>query len=194
LRTAREQARTGLALGDPTGMAQTVEAAVLMSQGHGDEALEAIEKVEIVRPTCDVTYGPEGSVRRYLGQWEEAIDLTDVAMRLTGVNKPWYPTIKACSLFLGGRVEQAAAVAELVLEHQPHNLEALLVLTAAQVELGLDRRARATAELIRERYPAVDVAAWLDRSPYRSREVVDRWKDDLISAGAIGSERGDARA
>jgi adenylate cyclase len=185
---AREQAQVGLAMGDPTGMARTVDAAVLLSQGRSQEALEAIEKAEIVRPTCDVTFGLEGSVRRFLGQWEKAVDLTDVAMRLTAVNKPWYPTVKACSLFVGGRVEQAASVAEMVLEHQPHNLEALLVLTAAQVELGLDRRARATAELIRERYPNVDVAAWLEGNPYQDRDVVDRWKDDLVSAGAIAGE------
>ena len=184
---ARDQARVGLASGDLTGMARAVEAAILMSQGHGQEALEAIEQVEILRPTCDVTYGLEGSVRRYLGDWEKAVDLTDKAMRLTGVNKPWYPTVQACSLFMGGRVEQAATMAEMVLEYQPHNLEALLVLTAAQVELGLERRARATAELIRERFPAVDVAAWLEGNPYQGRDVVERWRNDLISAGAIVS-------
>ncbi|MDF1597046.1 MAG: adenylate/guanylate cyclase domain-containing protein [Acidimicrobiia bacterium] len=188
---ARDQAQVGLGLGDPTGLARTVEAAVLMSQGRGAEALEAMEKLEIVRPTCDVTFGLEGSVRRYLGQWEKAIDLTDVAMRLTGVNKPWYPTVKACSLFMGGRVEEAASVAEMVLEHQPHNLEALLVLTAAQVELGLDRRARATAELTRERYPAVDIAHWIDANPYQGRDMVDRWKADLVSAGAVELDLGD---
>jgi len=185
---ARDQARLGLAAGDPTGLAGTVEAAVLLAQGRGQEALEMIEGTEVMRPTCDVTYGLEGSVRRYLGEWDKAVDLTDKAMRLTGVNKPWYPTVKACSLFMGGRVEQAAALAEMVLEHQPRNLEALLVLTAAQVELGLDRRARASAELIRERYPTVDVAVWLDESPYQSRDAVDRWRNDLIAAGAIVSE------
>lgn len=185
LRTAYEQAQIGLEVGDPTGMARTVEAAVLMSQGHGGEALKSIEKVQILRPTCDVTYGLQGSVRRYLGQWDQAVDLTDTAMRLTGVNKPWYPTVKACSLFMGGRVEQAAATAEMVLEHQPRNLEALLVLAAAQVELGLDRRARATADLIRERYPSVDVEAWLEANPYQRKDAVDRWRSDLIAAGAI---------
>jgi adenylate cyclase len=187
---ARDQARVALAKGDPTGVAKTVEAAVLMSQGRGQEALKVIDEAEITRPTCDVTYGLEGSIRRYLGEWEKAIDLTDTAMRLTAVNKPWYPTVQACSLFMGGRVEQAAAMAEMVLEHQPHNLEALLVLTAAQVELGLDRRARATAELIRERYPTVDVGAWLDGNPYQRRDMVDRWRTDLVAAGAIDPERG----
>jgi adenylate cyclase len=182
---AMEQAQVGIELGDLTGMAITVKAAVLMSQGRGAEALEAIQSAEIVRPTCDATYGLAGSVRRYLGQWDKAVDLVDTAMRLTGVNKPWYPTVKACSLFIGGRVEQAASVAELVLDYQPNNLEALLVLAAAQEEMGLHRRAQATARLIEERFPAVDVGRWLDRSPYQDRTLVDRWKEDLVAAGVM---------
>ncbi len=182
---ARDQARAGLSVGDPTGMAQAVIAAVLMSQGREEEALEAMERLEIMRPTCDVTYGLEGSVRRYLGQWEKAVDLLDIAMRLTGLNKPWYPTVKACSLFVGERLEQAAAVADMVLEYQPNNLEALLVLAAALSELGMERRARATAELIRERFPAVDVSAWLERSPFQDQTIIDRWKRDLEDVGLI---------
>lgn len=192
LRLASEQAERGLQVGDPTGMAQTVVAAVLMSQGRGEEALEAIEKVEIVRPTCDVTFGLQGSVRRYMGDWDQAVDLTDTAMRLTGVNKPWYPTVKACSLLMGGRQEQAASIAEMVIEHQPNNLEALLVLAAAQAEMGLERRAQATGRLVRERYPSVDVVAWLESNPYQSREVVGRWRRDLVTAGVIDADEAKA--
>jgi tetratricopeptide (TPR) repeat protein len=182
---AREFAQAGIDVGDPTGMAMAVEAAVLMSQGRVDESLAAMDELDIVRPTCDVTYGLEGSVRRYMGEWEKAVDLLDVAMRLTGINKPWYPTVKACSLFVGGRLEQAATLAETVLDHQPHNLEALLVLAAAQAELGMDRRAHATADRIEEQFPSVDIADWLDRNPYQDREVVARWKADLVAAGVL---------
>ena len=185
LSKAREQAQAALDTGDPTGMARAVEASILMSEGRQDEALAVIEQLEIIRPTCDVTYGLEGSVRRYMGQWEKAIDLLEIAMRLTGINKPWYPTVKACSLFIGGRIEQAASVAEMVLDYQPHNLEALLVLAAAQIELGMDRRAKATTEIIRGRFPSVNVEAWFDKSPYQIKELVERWKKDLASAGAI---------
>jgi adenylate cyclase len=184
---AREQARVAARIGDPSGMAKAVEAAVLMSQGKPEEALVAMDQLEIIRPTCDVTYGLEGSVRRYLGQWEKAVDLLDVAMRLTGINKPWYPTVKACSLFIGGRLEEAAAIAEEVLDYQPNNLEALLVMVAAQVELELPRRAQATTQLIKGRFPGVDLEAWLDKNPYQRREIVERWKGDLVSAGAIGA-------
>jgi len=182
---AREQAKRGLDLGDPTGMAQTVDAAVLMSLGRIDEAIAKMESVEIIRPTCDVTFGLEGSLKRYLGEWEEAVDKLDVAMRLTGVNKPWYPTVKACSLFMGHRNEQAVSVAESVLEYQPNNLEALLVLAAAQVELGLDRRSQATAKEIRDRFPTVDISAWLDRNPYQDESTVARWKADLAALALI---------
>jgi adenylate cyclase len=185
LSKAREQAQAALETGDPTGMARAVEASILMSEGRHDEAIAVVEQLEIIRPTCDVTYGLEGSVRRYMGQWEKAIDLLEIAMRLTGINKPWYPTVKACSLFIGGRIEQAASVAEMVINYQPQNLEALLVLAAAQTELGMNRRAKATTEIIRERFPSVDVALWFDKSPYQIKEVVERWKKDLASAGAI---------
>lgn len=186
---AREKAQIAIDLGDPTGMGQAVQAAVYMSEGRLDEALAAMSQLEAVRPTCDVTYGLEGSIRRYLGQWEKAVDLLDVAIRLTGIVKPWYPTVQACSLYVGGRVEQAASLAETVVEYQPHNLEALLVLAASQIELGLERRARATAETIRQRFPSVDVEAWLDNSPFQSREIIDRWKRDLELAEAIDAEQ-----
>jgi class 3 adenylate cyclase len=187
LAKATSFAELGAELGDPTGMAQAVSAAILMSQGRIDDAIEVMDDLEVLRPTCDITYGLEGSVRRYLGEWEKAVELMDTAMRLTGINKPWYPTVKAVSLFIGERLEEAAAIAEGVLEHQPGNLEALMVLAAAQKELGLDRRAEATAQIIRETFPSVDAEAWLDRHPYQRREIVERWKGDLASAGAIDS-------
>ncbi len=187
MRLAREQARTAMDLGDPTGMSIMLEAAVLTFEGKGEEAISLLDQVEIIRPTCDATFALEGSVRRYMGQWDQAIERLDRAMRLTGVNKPWYPTVKACSLFHGGRVDQAASMAEAVLEHQPNNLEALLILIAAEVELGLDRRARANADLVRERFPTVDVHAWLDRSPYDDRNVVEKWKAELAKAGVLES-------
>ncbi|MEX0796666.1 MAG: adenylate/guanylate cyclase domain-containing protein [Acidimicrobiia bacterium] len=185
LEKALEGARVAEKLGDHTGLAQMVIAGALMFQGKSEQALEKINNLEIRRPTCDVTYAVEGSVRRYMGDWEKSVDLLDKAMRLTAANNPWYPTVQACSFFLGGRIEQAASTAEAVIEHQPSNLEALLVLIAAQVEMGMERRARATAELVRERFPAVDVDRWLTENPYQKREMVERWKADLATAGVF---------
>lgn len=182
---AIEHARVGVATGDPTGMGRMVQAAVLMSKGRGQEALEAVEGIDILRPTCDATFGLEGSVRRYLGQWDKSVDLEDRAMRLIAVAKPWYATVKGCSLYLGGRPEEASVVIEQVLDHQPNNLEALLVLAGAQAELGLERRARATADQVRQRFPGVDIADWLDSRPFDDKREVERWRSSLTKAGVL---------
>ncbi len=84
---------------------------------------------------------------------------------------------------MGNRSEKAAAIAESVLEYQPRNLEALLVLAAAQEEQGLERRARATAQTIRERFPSVRVDDWLDNRPFQDKEFVERWKGALAKTG-----------
>ena len=157
--------------GDPTGLAHMVQGAVLMARGRADEAVEVIEQAQITRPTCDVTYALEGSVRRYLGHWQKAVDLMDHAIRLSAVPPAWYPTVLACSLFIGGRLDQAGATAEAVLEESSDNLEAMLVLAAVQAEMGLDRRARATAEQIRDRFPAMDIDHWLTHPPVQGRGV-----------------------
>ncbi len=182
---ALTQAERGMRIGDPTGLAQMVRAAILLSEGRIREASEAVAGLAITRPTCDVTFGIQGSLKRYFGHWEEAVGLMDTAMRLAPVVKPWYPTVKACSLLIGTRADQAAATAEAVLENQPDNLEAMLVLAAAQVQQGLIRRARATAYAIRERFPGTDISDWLDRQPYQEPHLVSQWKSDLATLGLV---------
>lgn len=182
---AYDQALTGIETGDPTGMGRTVEAAVLMSQGKADQAIRIVEELEITRPTCDVTFALEGSVRRYMGDWDKAVTLLDTAMAMSPVNKPWYPTVQACSLYLGGRLDHAASMAEAVVEFQPNNLEALLVLAATQAELGLERRARATGEAITDQFSPKAVEEWLASSPYQDQESVARWRQSLVAAGVL---------
>jgi adenylate cyclase len=182
---ALELANLGIERGDPSGLSQMVKAAVFMNRGMPDEALDLVEHLEIQRPTCDTTFALAGSVRRYLGDWEESVDLLNTAIRLTPVTKPWYPTVQACSYFLGGRLDLASEMAEAVIEYQPNNLEALLVLAATQAELGLVRRAQATGELIRDRYPSVDIGQWMATRPFQDHAAVERWKADLRTAGIL---------
>jgi adenylate cyclase len=183
LMDARADAERAKELGDQTGLASMVIAAITLAQGDADSALSQISATKVTRPTCDLTWAVEASVRRFLGQWEEAVELVDQAMGLSPVNKPWYPTVLASSYYVGGRYEQAAAVAEEVLEFQPQNIEALLVLAASQSELGLDRRANATGDLIRERFPRANISEWLASNPYQDDQFIDRWKKDLEGAG-----------
>lgn len=180
---ARAHADKGIELNDITGMSRMVIAAMALEQGETERALEETEAALELRPNCDVTFGLEASIRRYLGQWQQAVDLAEQAMDLTPLVKPWYPTVLASSYYVGERYEDAASTAEAVIEHQSHNLEALLVLTAAQSAQGLTRRATATADLVRDRFPTTTAAEWLKRNPFQEDDVIDRWRRDLAAAG-----------
>jgi adenylate cyclase len=179
LKRARTNAELGVELGDSTGLSSMILAALDLESGDARAALEGIADAKILRPTCDLTWAMEASIRRYLGQWEKAVVLIEQAMGLSPVNKPWYPTVLASSYYVGEKYEQAAAVAEEVIEHQPRNIEALLVLAASQRHLGLERRARATRALITERFPDTDTAQWLASSPYQDDRFVDRWQREI---------------
>ncbi|HBE93301.1 MAG TPA: hypothetical protein DDW55_12575, partial [Gammaproteobacteria bacterium] len=183
LELARRYATLGITLNDDTGMCNMVLAAIALDEGQPEAALAEVESATILRPTCDVTYALEASVRRYLGQWQKAVVLIDKAMGMTPVAKPWYPTVLASSYYIGEKYEEAAAMAEEVLAHKPQNLEALFVLAASQVELGLDRRAHATAQLIRERFPNANVDDWLASNHYQNKQFIERWRSDLDAAG-----------
>lgn len=185
LELARQQAEVVAEMGDPTGLAGMIRAAVSLDRGDPDQALDIIEKVQITRPTCDLTFALEGSIRRYLGQWEKSVSLIDTAMSLAAVTPPWYPTVQACSLFLGDRLDAAGTITEEVIEHYPNNLEALMVLTAVQAEMGLTRRARATGAVIRDRFPAIDLQEWLTHHPYQDPAVIQRWRRALVLAGLL---------
>jgi len=182
---ARRNAQLALEIGDDTGLSSMILAALLLENGNAAAALECIAIAEVARPTCDLTWAMEASINRYLGQWERAVGLIDQAMGLSPVNKPWYPTVLASSYYVGEQFEQAAAVAEEVLEHQPQNIEALLVLAASQSRLGLERRARATGATILERFPGADPAAWIASNPYQDDQFVERWRHDLQDAGLV---------
>ncbi len=183
LAMARKRAEWGIEHEDPTGLSHMVLAAVCLEEGDAEEALKQAESASIVRPTCDVTYAMEASVRRYLGQWDEAVVLIDHAMGLSPVTKPWYPTVLASSYYIGQRYEEAAATADEVVSYQPNNLEALLILAASQAALGLERRAHATANIIKDRFPGTRRDEWLDSNPYQDAAFVERWRSDLESAG-----------
>jgi len=187
LEQAKSNAQAALEIGDDTGLSSMILAAVMLEEGDAEAALECIAAAEVARPTCDLTWAMEASINRYVGQWERAVVLIDQAMDLSPVNKPWYPTVLASSYYVGEQFEEAAAVAEEVLERQPQNIEALLVLAASQNRLGLERRARATGDTILERFPGADPAEWIASNPYQDDQFVERWRHDLEGAGLLPS-------
>jgi tetratricopeptide (TPR) repeat protein len=130
-----------------------------------------------------VTFVVEASVQRYLGAWEAAVEACRRALELASMPQPWHGTVLASAYYVGGRYHEAAEAAEGVLHADPDNLQALLVLAAAQQGLRLPRRARATAANIMHRFPHVRCDDLAAHHPYRDPAILRRWSGHLAAAG-----------
>lgn len=184
LEAAAGYAARGVELDDPSGLSHMVVAALALQSDRDlqtalDDATVALQR----RPTCDVSFGLLGSVQRYLGDWQSAVDACVRAQELGPVHRLWYGTVQASAYYVGERYHEAARAAEAVVEHQPHNLEALLVLVASQQALGLTRRTRATVAALLDRFPDVRRDDLPDRHPFRDPRILRRWTAHLAAAG-----------
>ncbi|HSJ45200.1 MAG TPA: adenylate/guanylate cyclase domain-containing protein [Euzebyales bacterium] len=184
LRTAARHATRGVELGDPSGLSHLVLAALRLHEG-GDlqNALADAEQSLAQRPTCDVTLAVLGSVRRYLGDWRAAVEACERAQALSPVRRPWFATVQASAWYVGERYHDAIQAAEWIVDRQPDNLEALLVLAASQQALGLNRRARATVGMLLDRHPHVRRDDLPQRHPFRDADIIARWSAHLAAAG-----------
>lgn len=184
LRLATWHAARGAEMDDPSGLSHLVLAALQLQDG-GDlqAALSEAEESLARRPTCDVSFAVLGSVRRYLGDWRAAVEACERAQGLSPIRRPWFATVQASAYYVGERYHDAIQAAEWIVDRQPDNLEALLVLAASQQALGLHRRARATVEMLLERHPHVRRDDLPQRHPFRDPDILARWSAHLAAAG-----------
>lgn len=184
LEVAAAHATRGIELGDPSGLGQLVLAALRLQAGEDlDGALEAAQRSLDLRPTCDVSFMLLGSVQRYLGDWQDAVEACRRARDISPARMPWFGTVQASAYYVGAQYHDAARLAEQVLDHQPDNREALLVLAASQQALGLRRRARATVGQLLDRHPDVTRDELPRRHPFRDAGIIARWSAHLAEAG-----------
>lgn len=184
LERAARHATRGVELDDPSGLSHLVLAALEQHAGGDlDAALSDAQRSLTRRPTCDVSYAVLGSVQRYLGDWRAAVEACHRAQELSPVRRPWFATVLASAYYVGDRYHDAAQLAEQVVEQQPDNREALLVLAASQQALGLTRRAGATVVALRERFPDVRRDDLAVSHPFRDAAILQRWSEHLAAAG-----------
>ncbi len=180
---ARELAQGAVDRKDDSGLGHTVLAHVLVQERDWDGALEMASKATAERPSCDLTCGVAASVMRYLGRWEEAVDLADRAIRLSPLMSDWYRSVLANAYFVGEDYEIAAETAEGVVAADEENTEALLTLAAAHSALGRARHASAAVKHAQETAPGLSADRLRDELPYRDEATTKRFIDRLEDAG-----------
>jgi tetratricopeptide (TPR) repeat protein len=182
-RRAKELALAAIDRGDRTGIGHLVLAHVLVLKHDWDGALDAALKATEERPACDVTFGVAASVMRYLGRWEEAVDMATRAIRLSPSMSGWYRAVLANAYFVGEDYEIAAETAEGVVAGDEENIEALLTLAAAQAALGRARHASAAVKQAQEAAPGLSANRLREDLPYRDDSTKERFVGRLEEAG-----------
>lgn len=185
LERARSLSLEGRRRGDATALADVVYAQVLLAGGSVDEAAEAAERAFMQRKTCDATYAVKASVLRYLGRWEEAVDLVQQAIRMTPWPLPWYVTVLASALYVGERYQDVVDLLYGMAADDVVDVEALLLLAASQAAVGMVRTARGTADIVRMRHPSADVEELVRSHPFTDPAMGDRWLGHLAVAGLV---------
>jgi adenylate cyclase len=175
LRQASALAAAAREMGDRTGMADMVDAQILAWRGAVVEARQVADRSLATRSTCDATYAVKASVLRYLGEWEEAIDLARQALDLAPSSPPWYRSVLAAAYFLGERHAEVVDTLEPMMTLGVADAEALLLLAASRQALGMRRSARSTLEEFRMRHPRVSPEDAVRAHPYAQPAVVARW-------------------
>ena len=182
-RQAKELAQAAIDRGDTTGLGHLVLAHVLVLEHDWEGALAAALQATERRPACDVTFGVAASVMRYLGRWEEAVDMASRAIRLSPFMSDWYRAVLANAYFVGEDYEIAAETAEGVVAGDEDNLEALLTLAAAQAALGQSRHAAAAMKHAQETTPGLSASRLREELPYRDDSTKERFVGRLEEAG-----------
>jgi TolB-like protein/class 3 adenylate cyclase/tetratricopeptide (TPR) repeat protein len=183
LNRARELAEQALALEDVTGLADLVLAHVYLREKKHEKALAAAERTVLARPSCDAAFAVKAEVLNYLGKSTEAIGLAKFAMRLAPVYPSYYPAVLSAAYYGSSRFQEALDAAEVSFEADPNNLDALLLMVAANSSLGRYDQAQKAVNNLRSIRPEFTTDTFATNHPYKDLKSLEKMVSLLKQAG-----------
>jgi TolB-like protein len=180
---ASELAEQALQLKDVTGLADLVLANIYLRHEEHEKALAAAERSVLARPSCDAAFTAKAEVLNYLGRPAEAIGLAKFAMRLAPVYPSYYPAVLSAAYFGSNRFEEALDAAEISIEADPNNLDAWLLIAAANASLGRLDTAKEAARKILTLKPDFSIETFAKSHPYKYQGQLEKMISQLQQAG-----------
>ena len=180
---AAELAEQALQLKDVTGLADLVLANIYLRNKEHEKALAAAERSVLARPNCDAAFTAKAEVLNYLGRPAEAIGLAQFAMRLAPVYPSYYPAVLSAAYFGSSRFEEALDAANISIEADPNNLDALLLIIAANAALGRLELAKEAARKVMILKPDFTIETFAKSHPYKDRSQLQKMISKLQEAG-----------
>jgi adenylate cyclase len=124
-----------------------------------------------------------GAILFFAGRPEEALGLTEKAMRLNPHYPPFYLSVLGHSYYLMGRYEEAIAAYKKALTRNPNLLPAHQFLAIIYGGLGREEEARAEAAEILRISPNFSLETWKQMIPFKDPAVVERLVEAQRKAG-----------
>lgn len=180
---ATELAEQALKLEDVTGLADLVLAHVYLRNKKHEKALAAAERSVLARPSCDAAFAAKAEVLNYLGKPVEAIGLAKFAMRIAPVYPSYYPAVLSAAYYGCNRFKEALDAAEISFEADPNNLDALLLIVAANAALGRPEQAQEAAHRVRILKPEFTIENFATNHPYKDRNHLEKMVSQLKQSG-----------
>jgi tetratricopeptide (TPR) repeat protein len=166
-----------------TGLPDLVMAQIHLYKHEHDQALAAVQKAVLARPSCDLSYVAKANILTYLGRPAEAIELAEYAIRLAPVYPPFFKNTLAAAFYGSGQFEKAIASAKEVLKSDEGNLDALLILAGAYAVLDQQEQASKAAAEIKRIKPDFSLNKYAETQPYSDPKKLEQVTSMLQRAG-----------
>ncbi len=155
-----------------------------VNKGEFDKAVEEGERGVSMDPNSVMAIYLYGSTLMHASRFEEAIPVLEKAIRLSPVKPPLQCLVNlACSYMKVGKCDEAVRYLKRVLQEQPNQYLANIVLTLVYSQMGRLEEAQAQAAQVLRLNPKFSLERYAKTIRYKNPADVDRSLDALRKAG-----------
>ena len=180
---AIELLEKSIAIYEDSDLAYSLFCHIYAMKRQFEKSLAAGQKAIELNPNSDSAYDYLAQTLRWVGKSEEAIKLHQEAMRLCPFPPAGYYLNLGHAYCAAGRCEEAIKEYKKTLHLTPNHFIALWGLSVCYGLLGQEEESREAAAEMMKINPNFTINAWKTNSPYKNRDLVERWAEVLRKAG-----------
>jgi TolB-like protein len=180
---AKKVAETGVELDSESAIAVSRLAWVQGWMGQFDDAISNYEKAIALAPNRADVHADFGQILNYWGDPRRALELSEEAFNLDTFTPPLWGFYAGHSHFLLRQYDEARPKISQMLERVPKFVTGFAYLACLNVETDRLEDAKKAIENLLKLAPNYTLKDMAKRHPYKSKDVSDRFLNDLRQAG-----------
>jgi TolB-like protein/class 3 adenylate cyclase len=178
-----ESMQKAVALDEGSGEAHATLSYWLVMARQYDRSLEECERAMALSPHSDRVLHACAGTLTFLGKREAAIPMFREALRINPKPPAMYYRHFAVALRDSGRYDESIDLMKRLIEKNPNDSTAYIILASSLGLAGREEEARAAAKEVLRINPAFSLERFTKTSPHKDRAVVERFIEALRRAG-----------